>query len=639
MSWSFLATAAWGLAILAAFIGWGGAIGAWLFREREIDHGLRAVWGMALAILFGGVAALFGVAFGGTLLAFVALGCVLALVQGVRARPRLDLAAAAARWKEHPGTSLLLVVCAAAALVQYLGSITNLRFNPNDDYMAYFPFARQIVQQGTLFDPFSTRRVMSFGGHSMLHAILLSGSPGFRLHMLDQGICLLMAMLLVLGVKPKNGLRLPVLLALLLVVTLPNIRINTYAQMSGVVIFFGLYRTMVWLDERERESPPIANAAIVAVLATAACTLRSNYIAVCVPMVALSYAVLVLKGGAARGRWLRETLYAVAFSIAFLAPWMILSYGSSGTPLFPVLRGHFNDAFPMMQSAGNWQRQLSDLAATVIRNRLFATFPLLFLAGLLLPDRGPRKPLHTLLLSIAIGWVLLVHTLASDVPSFERYVYGFVVAGALAVTLQLATAADDASVVRRAARVVIAGAALLQLLLVGASAIEEHSIVMNRISLMARLPIGSPELMRVTASYRAVQSRIHPGETLLVMADYPFLFNFARNTIYNVDTAAAVSPPPGFPYFRGADAVAGYLRGQSIRYLAYVPTESAISLYRREFWQNQLRDPQAFWHSHAPVYLDLFDNVEQLAATHAHLYDDKELVLLDLGQPASGASR
>lgn len=631
MSWSFLMTAAWGLAIIAAFIGWGGALARWLFGERQMDLGLRAVWGMALVILVGGVAALFGVATGGTLLTFVALGCVLALLHALRG-PRPDLTAAAAYWKERPGASLLLVVCAAAALVQYLGSITNLGFNPNDDYMAYFPFARQIVQQGTLFDPFSTRRVMSFGGHSMLHAVVLAGSSAFRLHMLDQGICLLMAVLLVTGAQKSDRPRWPMLLALALLLTLPNIRINTYAQMSGVVIFLGLYRTMLWLDERQGAQKPAANAAIVALLAIAACTLRSNYIAVAVPMVALSYAFLVWKGGADRGRWVRETLYTVAFSIAFLAPWMILSYGSSGTPLFPLLRGHFNDAFPMMQSATNWQRQVADLVATVTSNRLFGTFPLLFLAGLLLPDRGPRKPLHTLLVSIAIGWVLLVHTLASDVPSFERYVYGFIVAGAVAVTLRLGLAGDATSVLHRAARALAIVAAVLQLAVVSLFSLDDHRAFVRRLSRMAGLPIGSPELLPVTPSYRAVQSRIRPGETLLVMVDYPFLFNFARNPIYNIDTAAAVSPPPGFPYFRGADAVAGYLRGQSIRYLAFVPTQSAISLFRRDFWQHQLSDPNAFWHAQAPVYLDLFDNIEQLAATHVHLYEDEELVLLDLAQ-------
>src|SRR5688500_7183124 len=274
MSGSFAATAVWGLLILAAFAGWGGAIGQRLFGRSDVDFGLRAAWGMALAIFLGGVACLFTIASPGMIFAFVAIGVALAGVQWFRSRSR-------------PRISVLLLLCAAAALLQYVGSIGNARFNPNDDFIAYFPFAKQILQQGTLFDPFSTRRVMSFGGQSFLHAMVLAGSPGFRLHLFDQGICLLLAALLVAGERKTGRPLWPVLLALLLLITLPDIRANTYPQMSGVVVFYGLYRTMMWLDSLEGDRRPLASAALIALMATAACTLRSNYIAVAVPMVAI----------------------------------------------------------------------------------------------------------------------------------------------------------------------------------------------------------------------------------------------------------------------------------------------------------------------------------------------------------------
>ena len=639
MSASFAATAAWGLAVLASFVGWGGVVGAWLFGSRKSDVGLRAAWGMAFAILFGGCCLLFHLASPGMIVAFVGLGIVCAVIIALREpRVRFDLAGSAARWKERPGSSLLLVLCVGAALVQYAGSICNLRFNPNDDFMAYFPFARQILQQGTLFDPFSTRRIMSLGGHSFLHALVLAGSPGFRLHLLDQGICLLTTALLVLGSRTADRPALPALLALILLLTLPDIRINTYSEMSGVVVFYGLYRTLVWLDRREVGDGAVASAAVVALVASAACTLRSNYIAVCVPMVALSYAHLVWNAGEDRGKRLRETAWAAALSFAFLIPWMVLSYQSSGTPLFPLFKGHFNEAFPMLQTPGHWRQELSNLAATVTRNGLMRTFPLLFLAGFLLPDRGPRKPLRALLMASFIGWVLLVHTLASDVPSFERYVYGFLVSGALAVTTGIAFDTGQVGRLRsmafRVGRIIAVGGALGQLYLVGGQALAGQALLVRRMAILAKLPIRSLDLLPVARSYRAVQARVPPGRPLLVMVNYPFLFDFARNDIYNIDTAAAVSPPPGLPYFRGGEAVADYLRRQSIRFLTFVPHERALSLYRRDFWQQQQRDPYAFWHAQAPVYLDMFDNIASLAASRRVVYDDPALVLLDLDQPA-----
>lgn len=635
MSASVAATVVWGLALLAAFAGWGGVLATWLFGRQRIDFGLRAVWGLSLTIFAGGTAALFRVASQPVVVTFVCVGVILFLVTLFLHPPRFDVSALGASFRNYPGSVLLALLCIAAASIQYLASICNLEFNPNDDFVAYFPFAKQILQQGTLFDPFSTRRVMSYGGQSLLHALVLAGMPGFRLHMLDQGVCLLLTGLLVAGAAQSDrGSRYPLLLALLLLLSFPDISINTYAQFSGVVIFLGLYRTLVWVDERNGDGRPLSNAIVIALLASAACTLRSNYIAVCVPMVALSYAFYCWRGGAERAARLREAIQVALLSALFLAPWMLMSYESSGTALFPIFRGHFNDAFPMLQAATNWRDQVSDLYATVRHHHLMPTFWLVFLGGMLLPGGRSRKPLHALLLASVIGWLLLVHMLASDIPSFERYIQGFLVAAVLAVLISIPSAKGLAAKIGCVLAVV---GALWQLRLVTLYAIDRHDGLLRKIDVIARLPIQPSETMLVAKSYRAVQARIPPRETLLVMVDHPFLLDFRRNAIYNIDTAAAVSPPPGFPYFRGPEAVADYLRAQSIRYVAFVPPESARSLYKRHGWERQRDDPHAYWHEQAPVYLDLFDNMQKLAASRRRLYADSEVVLLDLATSAAAS--
>jgi hypothetical protein len=644
MSGSFATTAVWGLIVLSSFTGWGGALAACLFRKRQIDIGLSTAWGMAFTVVIGGPALLFNLASREVLIAFVVLGCVLALSQLARALPSsIDIAVLTARWKARPGSALLLGVCVGAALLQYVFSVCNLRFNPNDDFVAYFPFARQILEQGTLFDPFSTRRALSFGGHSLLHAIVLAGSASYRLHMLDQGICVLIAVLLVIGSRKEAGsteagrFELCALLAVLLLLTLPDIRVNTHSEMSGVVLFYGLYRTLIWLVEAHDDRSAVANAAVVALLASAICTLRSNYIAACLPMIALSYAHFVWIGDGMRRQRLREALWATGFVVVFLVCWMTLSYRSSGTPLFPILQGHFNDSFTILQRPGQWQEQLADFVRTVMKNRLMPTFPLLFLASALLPDRAARRPLRSLFLGGAIAWVMLVHTIASDVPSAERYVYGFLVTGAIAATTGIAFSSDAATGWRatavRVGRTMAAAGALGQLVLVGAVAVNTHEAMVRTVMVLARVPIRAPELMPLAARYRVLQSQVPEGASLLIMVDHPFLFDFKRNDIFNVDTAAAVSPPPGFPYFRGPDAVATYLRGQSIRYLVFVRPEQSISLYRRDHWKGLRNDPESIWHPQAAFYLDVFDNFENLASSRLHLYDDGTFVLLDLEQP------
>jgi hypothetical protein len=627
MSGSFVITALWGLLVLVAFLGWGGAIAAWLFPSRPSDPGLRAVWGMSLALLAGGLACLLHVA-SFAIHAFLIVGALLAATQAIRARAtfQIDRNAWWRELREKPGSSLLLVLCVAAVGIQYLASIWNIEFNPNDDFIAYFPFAKQILQQGTLFDPFSTRRAMSLGGQSFLHALVLAGVPGFRLHLLDQGICTVMAALLLFGDARES--RWPRLLALLVLITLPDIRANTYPQMSGTVIFYGIYRTLAWLDGAERTV--LRNALIVALVGSAACTLRSNFIAVAVPLLAISYLFLFRKGS--RMQPLKEAGAAAGFAFLFLLPWMVLSQQSSGTPLFPLLKGNFNNAFPMLQAPTNWHQQIKDFAGTMQGNRLLYPFPLLFIAGLLLVESNPRKPVKSLLFASLIGWLLLVHTLASDIPSFARYVEGFVVAGALAVIMSSA-GTPLRRMRQHAVLVATALAVAVQLFLVGGAALNAYSHALSKLRIVLPLPIRALQDTPAAKGVRALQARVPVGAPMLVMVDHPFLFDFRRNPIYNADTAAAVSPPPGFPYFQGAERVAAYLRSQSITHLAYTRPERAISLFNRKVWERQASEDHFLWRAQAPYYLDIFSNFERLAETRRRTYEDDFLLLVDLSQP------
>lgn len=638
MSVSFVGTAVWGLIVLAAFVGWGGAIERRLFGTSDLDAGLRGAWGMALGLFIMAVLALFSLASKPSIFFFVAAGVVFACVEAWRRRPT-SRTVGLPSWG---GPVFLTVgaVCLAAVIVQYLSSIGDIRFNVNDDYIAYFPFAKAIVQRGTLFDPFSTRLVMSFGGQSFLHAIVLAGAPSFRLHLLDEGLCMLLAALLIIGTRKKDEPVWPAALALLVLITLPHVKINTHAEFSGVVLFYALYRTLVWSEESaipRRAATP----AILALVAVAACTLRSNYLGVAIPMLGLSYAKFIWTAAAEERRArLRETMLAAAFGLLFLTPWMVLAFRSSGTPLFPVIRGHFNDAFPMLQRPSNFQQELSDLRETLGQNAFLPALPLFVLAGLLLTDGKQRAPLRSLLIATATGWLLLIAALASDVPSFLRYVYGFVVAVALAVLSRCSAPVADGSAKRLAAlaRVTAVIAALTQLFLKTEHAWQEHVWMTDRIEAAAK-GLRIPEQTPVGRQYAAMQQHVPARQRLLVMVDFPHMLDFSRNEIFNVDTAAAVSPPPGMPYFQGAERVAQYLRGSGIRYVAFTKPTRAVALYRRDVWEKELRGSQPLWHAQAPIFLDMFDNFERLAAGYRIMYDDGTLVLFDLNSKAASPPR
>jgi hypothetical protein len=479
---------------------------------------------------------------------------------------------------------------------------------------------------------------MAFGGQSFLHAIVLAGLPSFRLHLLDQGICMLMAVLLVIGGRKKDEPAWPAILALLVLVTLPHVKINTHSQFSGVVLFYGLYRTVLLMDDESNSRKRTAAAAIISLVAVGACTLRANFLAAAIPMVGLSYAHAIWKAGPARKERIREMITAAAFGLLFLAPWMILAFRSAGTPLYPVIRGHFNDAFPMLQRPTNVGQELADLRGTLAQNTFLPALALFALAAVLLPDSKSRKPLRALLLSAGIGWVALIAALASDIPSFLRYVYGFVVALALAVIARCATSTGGLSEPHRA-RVRMGKAAAIigaitQLFMTAEHSIQLHGWMFDRVIARAGSRLQRPERTPVGREHEALQSHVPTGERLLIMLDFPYMLDYSRNMIFNIDTAAAISPPPGFPYFQGSESVARYLRQVRVRYVAFVRPDRSVYLFSRKQWEKELRGTQPLWHAQAPIFLDMFANFDQLAASYKVLYETPSgLVVIDLAQP------
>ena len=140
------------------------------------------------------------------------------------------------------------------------------------------------------------------------------------------------------------------ILALTIVVALPNTRSNTTSQMSGAALFFALYRLL-----SGRYAPALGgvrSAVLIGLVGAAACTLRQNYMLPVGLLVALWCGALFVKArGRDKVRVLRQTLIIAGASLAFLVPWMVLSYRSNGTFLFPLMKGDFTAGFGLLRSS------------------------------------------------------------------------------------------------------------------------------------------------------------------------------------------------------------------------------------------------------------------------------------------------
>lgn len=137
--------------------------------------------------------------------------------------------------------------------------------------------------------------------------------------------------------------------------------------------------------------------------------------------------------------------------------------------------------------------------------------------------------------------------------------------------------------------------------------------------------------------YAQLQSAVPAGETMLVMLDEPYHLDFARNRVLNFDMPGYSSPKPGMPYFQGPEAVADYLRGQRIRYLAFVRPDASHALYKREVWFRRMLNEEEYWRAASPYFIDFFDTLAALSRSRARLHDRDGMIVLDLETRAAPA--
>jgi hypothetical protein len=132
-------------------------------------------------------------------------------------------------------------------------------------------------------------------------------------------------------------------------------------------------------------------------------------------------------------------------------------------------------------------------------------------------------------------------------------------------------------------------------------------------------------------SYRMLQSSIPRRAGLYAVLEKPSLLDYSGTRIFNADMPGACSLPPGMPYFRGPDPVKKYFRSLGIEYIAYTDFEAAQPLYNRGHWLEMRSSPESIWRFQAPYYLDLMDNLEQLARSgnSVSVFGAQRLIHLD----------
>lgn len=596
---------AWLVFLLAVVAGWGSLV-ARLARIEEPDVGLRMVWGIAGLIAVTGPLIAFGICSRGVLLGLIGIG-------GAAFAWR-ELTAARRIFERGSLPLAVVVLIAGLLLVHAIGSVSAIDRNPWDDDLAYTPLIKRLLDAGDLLEPFSLRRLGAYGGQTVLGALAGARGTLVNVHLIDRGLCLVVFVLLIVGhARARNTSALWLSLLALVVLLMPKTSINTASYWSGAALVFGMYRTAV------REQWGLAG-----LLGAATCTLRQNYIPICV----LFLGAVLLRRLLASS-WAKERLTwraVISIAVVALMGWWIAAYASNRTFLFPLVGGTLTDGLTLKPTALTWLQELQFFMWCCIE-----TGPIVIVAPLfvvLAVARDPRKgrPLSALFLAVTAGFVLLVHSFpGSEATHLWRYAFGPAMALLAALVLEAGAPESDGSVRLPAlAHWLVVACLLLQL-------VANRGAVRTWFEDVGAQVREAREVDGTSTRYAALQAAIPAGEHVAVMLDEPGHLDFARNRIFNLDTPGYASPGKQLPSFQGAAAWRAYFREQGIRYVAFVRSSDSAYFFRREFWMWRIFNDSELFQAMSAYTIDAIDTFAELATTSTILHDKDGLVALDLG--------
>jgi hypothetical protein len=632
--------ALWGVMLLVSFAGWGAWLARRLMRGVDLDLALRAAWGMALTLAVGGLLALVGLARRPVLIVWTAGGLVLAASAAVqrvgdRARRARELT------REAGWYTLLAAALGGVTLFLALGGVAHSFPNPSDDWPAYLPLVHKLLQTGTLIEPFSVRRMAAYGGQTLLQAFALIVARDTQIQLFDGGICLVLAVGLIFGAaRATRGSSWTVLLlAACVPLMLPDNRANSASEVSGVVGFLALWRTIAVVDQSGRRDRGAAW--LIGLCAAAVATLRQNYLpAVACVLLALLSPVEGDDGQVVSPAERRRFFGAVALAgAACLAPWALLALRSGHTFLFPFVHGNYDPMRGGIAVPTPWYERLKFCFGHALHGEPVNVMPLVLIGLPAAAVGAGRRAALGLWVGTMLAFALLAWSLpGSDSYTIARYDLGYAVALVMAAGLAAAgpSAAGPAGDGGRR----LPGLALVVVAL--ALQIHDHHgpllKTLNGTLDRLRSVDGSPPAVTALGEVeRRMQAAVPAGARLLVMIERPYMLDFTRNRVDILDQPGAASPAPGIPLAEGPDATASYLQAQGIRYFAFArPDRAQTPLYSRSHWRDMASSSSELWRVTAHVYLDTFQVVDRLAQTRRVLYDDGRLVVVDLDQRISG---
>ncbi len=609
--------------LLVAFWGWGQLL-VGLLRWDARSVAVPACLGIAVAIGLGGVLNLARLVSPGPLIAFVLIGCALAIAVWISRpllAPSLEAGAISAAIREKwSWKRLALVGFVLLFLFRAASTAQVYKYLPQDDENFYLVMPVKMMQtHHYAADPFSERRIeSSLGGSYFLQCLVLSALPLRNIQMSDHFVGFILIVLLALALARRFDLSpgQTVILGLFSICLVPLEFNLTYTVLPSAL---WLAMVLVAANAQNSGRSHLAPSFAVGLLAGAICALKSTYLPYAVLFCAALFPLLGWTKGwrGALGIWLA----ALAGALLVLIPWMVAMKMTSGTFLYPILgSGYDYSAYPQ------FPRPFTANPLRVITKGLplYAPLVLILLAQLIILWRRGSAVFVTatvicLFSSIATGF-------AAGVDDLPRYVAPMVLP-----TLLLAFVHFASEVRRRPGwkmgYVLVGGVVAVQLMAM--AIMTEKQYYKMAYAILYGLEDRDFTPVETRAEYAKIAAALPKDGPILATLQDPYLLDFSGERIFLADYPGCAGLPPGWPIHGDGDAVADYLLSHSIRYLAYTYAGNA-QLDSCHYFEGHLPQMSVRSQVQYGTYLVADAQYRQLRATRRVLYDDGQVFMIDL---------
>jgi hypothetical protein len=491
-------------------------------------------------------------------------------------------------WLCDPGALSVVVLLA----LFYLRSVTNAWFALSDDLNGYLQPVARIAQTGGLGrEPFLLERLTGGpGAYFFLESLFVLQFGYYQISLLQPALGVLIGVGAATGYLRRARVPAVLVVATALAACIALARVDYLA--TAVVLQAGLLIVLIvkLLSSPQRSFPDAMSFGLVLGAAVSLKVLAIPFVGVLV-LAWLASAALACRG---ETHPLAHTA-AVAGGTALLTlcPWMISSYQSSGTPLFPLLgSGYYALAYGAVPYPYDGRVIPYVLEFLLHYKRvLLGIFVSVTSVAVIYRAMPQRSAADHLMLALALATVPLVLLIAivMEATDFLRYAqstYGAVtVAGFAWGCRKLHDRGWWATRRHRLAGIaVIAFIGLLQ-------SPHPYAFAVRSYANLAQLATGDADLAlrferdhipdppahaiplfdpAEQAELARVQGATPAGATILVSLQRPYLLDLNRNEIWSAGNyGGSVSPPPGFPIDGTGEQIRAYLRTVEVDYVMF----------------------------------------------------------------------